>query len=68
MHGGVAMTRSDAVVEAQRDVASEVARLLPSGAPVIDAHTHLGVDEDGQSLDLPSLISFLDDIGGGAQA
>jgi predicted TIM-barrel fold metal-dependent hydrolase len=64
----MALTPSDAVVEAQRDVASELARLSPSGAPVIDAHTHLGVDEDGQSLDLPTLISFLDDIGGGAQA
>ncbi len=34
--------------------------LRPPGAEVIDAHTHLGLDEDGRSLDLASLLSMLD--------
>jgi GNAT superfamily N-acetyltransferase len=66
--GDVAMTPGDALVAAQRDLANELARLLPSGAVIIDAHTHLGADEDGQSLDLPSLISLLDDVHGDARA
>jgi hypothetical protein len=32
--------------------ASELARLCPPGATVLDAHTHLGLHEEGQSLDL----------------
>jgi imidazolonepropionase-like amidohydrolase len=28
----------------------ETRRLLPAGAEIIDAHTHLGLDEDGRSL------------------
>lgn len=36
-------------------------RLRPTGAEVIDAHTHLGLDEDGRSLDLRGLLSMLDD-------
>lgn len=35
-------------------------RLRPTEAEVIDAHTHLGLDEDGRSLDLQSLLSMLD--------
>jgi predicted TIM-barrel fold metal-dependent hydrolase len=35
-------------------------RLRPPGAEVIDAHTHLGLDEDGRSLDLTGLLSMLD--------
>ena len=31
--------------------------LLPGGAAVLDAHTHLGLDEDGQSLALDALIA-----------
>ncbi len=49
-------------------VAAEVEALLPSGAVVVDAHTHLGRDEDGQSLDPASLIAFLDQVGPGARA
>ncbi len=30
---------------------------------MIDAHTHLGLDEDGRSLDLNTLLSQLDDAG-----
>lgn len=40
--------------------ARDAARLRPSGAEVIDAHTHLGLDEDGRSLDLDGLLSILD--------
>ena len=46
----------------------EVVELLPDGATVLDAHTHLGRDEDGQSLDLPGLLAFLDQVGPSARA
>jgi predicted TIM-barrel fold metal-dependent hydrolase len=39
----------------------EVRRLRPAEAEVIDAHTHLGLDEDGRSLTLAQLLSQLDD-------
>ena len=42
---------------------AEVERLRPAGAEVIDAHTHLGLDEDGRSLTLAQLLSQLDDAG-----
>jgi uncharacterized protein len=40
---------------------AEVSRLRPAEAEVIDAHTHLGLDEDGRSLTLAQLLSQLDD-------
>jgi len=42
---------------------AEVERLRPADAEVIDAHTHLGLDEDGRSLTLAQLLSQLDDAG-----
>jgi predicted TIM-barrel fold metal-dependent hydrolase len=42
---------------------TEVEQLRPANAEVFDAHTHLGLDEDGRSLDLPTLLSQLDDAG-----
>jgi Amidohydrolase len=39
---------------------AEDERLRPAGAEVLDAHTHLGLDEDGRSLDLQTLLSQLD--------
>jgi hypothetical protein len=42
---------------------TETQRLLPAGAEVLDAHTHLGLDEDGRSLTLPQLLALLDDAG-----
>jgi predicted TIM-barrel fold metal-dependent hydrolase len=42
---------------------AEVQRLRPADAEVFDAHTHLGLDEDGRSLSLPQLLSMLDDAG-----
>jgi hypothetical protein len=40
---------------------AEAERLRPAGAEVLDAHTHLGLDEDGRSLTAPQLLSMLDD-------
>jgi uncharacterized protein len=39
---------------------AEVQRLRPANAEVLDAHTHLGLDEDGRSLSLAQLLSLLD--------
>jgi uncharacterized protein len=39
---------------------AETAQLRPADAEVIDAHTHLGLDEDGRSLSLSGLLSQLD--------
>ncbi len=39
---------------------AETARLRPAQAEVIDAHTHLGLDEDGRSLTLEQLLAQLD--------
>jgi uncharacterized protein len=42
---------------------AEVRDLRPADAEVIDAHTHLGLDEDGRSLTLEQLLEQLDDAG-----
>ncbi len=39
---------------------AEVEQLRPPDAEVLDAHTHLGLDEDGRSLTLEQLLSQLD--------
>jgi len=39
---------------------AETQRLRPAHAEVIDAHTHLGLDEDGRSLTLEQLLAQLD--------
>ncbi|TMK27202.1 MAG: hypothetical protein E6G62_00580 [Actinobacteria bacterium] len=49
--------------EALAPFLSEVQRLRPADAQVIDAHTHLGLDEDGRSLTPEQLLSQLDDAG-----
>jgi GNAT superfamily N-acetyltransferase len=46
----------------------ELADLRPPDATVIDAHTHLGADEDGQTLSPEALIGFLDQAAPGARA
>jgi predicted TIM-barrel fold metal-dependent hydrolase len=56
------------LVGAYETVAAETNALLPAGAVVVDAHTHLGRDEDGQSLDAAGLIGFLDQVGPTARA
>jgi predicted TIM-barrel fold metal-dependent hydrolase len=48
--------------------AEELERLRPAGAAVLDAHTHLGADEDGQRLTPEALIAFLDQVGPDARA
>jgi uncharacterized protein len=42
--------------------------LLPEGTRVLDAHTHLGLDEDGQTLELDGLIAALDEVAPDARA
>src|SRR3954453_10321584 len=42
--------------------------LLPEDTAVLDAHTHLGVDEDGQSLALEALLAALDEVSPDARA
>lgn len=42
---------------------TETQLLRPPEAEVIDAHTHLGLDEDGRSLGLEQLLAQLDDAG-----
>jgi hypothetical protein len=39
---------------------AEVQQLRPADVEVIDAHTHLGLDEDGRSLTLEQLLGQLD--------
>jgi hypothetical protein len=39
---------------------AETARLRPPDVELIDAHTHLGLDEDGRSLTLEQLLGQLD--------
>jgi uncharacterized protein len=42
--------------------------LLPPGTAVLDSHTHLGVDEDGRSLEVDALIASLDEVSPDARA
>ena len=42
---------------------SEAERLRPAGGEVFDAHTHLGLDEDGRALDPEGLLAMLDQAG-----
>ena len=42
--------------------ADEVRALTPPAAEIIDAHTHLGADEDGHELDLARLLRQLDQV------
>ncbi len=53
---------------ALESLATELRQLLPSGADVIDAHTHLGRDEDGMTLTPDELLGYLDDVVPGARA
>jgi hypothetical protein len=46
----------------------ELARLRPPGGAVLDAHTHLGADEDGMALTPEMLIGYLDEVAPGARA
>jgi uncharacterized protein len=48
--------------------AAELDELIPAESAVVDAHTHLGTDEDGRALDPSSLIGYLDQLSGEARA
>jgi predicted TIM-barrel fold metal-dependent hydrolase len=47
--------------DALKPFLAETQRLRPADAEVFDAHTHLGLDEDGRSLTLAQLLTLLDD-------
>lgn len=49
--------------EALAPFLTEARRLRPPETEAIDAHTHLGLDEDGRSLTLQQLLAQLDDAG-----
>ena len=49
-------------------LAAELDELLPPEAIVVDAHTHLGRDEDGQSQTPAELLGFLDQVRTDARA
>ncbi len=53
---------------AYASVAAELRELMPTGGAVVDAHTHLGADEDGQSLSLEGLLAYLNQVDAGARA
>ena len=59
---------ADLVESAFASIAAEVRELMPDGCTVVDAHTHLGLDEDGRSLDLGSLLGALDQLRPDARA
>ena len=48
-------------------ILAEVAQLAPRHG-VLDAHTHLGADEDGRSLDPETLLTALDEVGATGRA
>jgi len=63
------VTVPDAAIESAFAPFREEGRaLLPEGAAVLDAHTHLGLDEDGQSLTVEALVGALDEVGPDARA
>jgi hypothetical protein len=49
-------------------LAAELRELLPDTSGVLDAHTHLGTDEDGQQLSLEAMLAMLDQVDAGARA
>jgi hypothetical protein len=56
----VALMNDQLYREALAPFLAEAERLRPADAEVIDAHTHLGLDEDGRSLTLEQLLAQLD--------
>jgi hypothetical protein len=62
------MINAEALGAAFAPFAAELDELVPAGTAVVDAHTHLGVDEDGRSQDLPTLLGGLEMVGADARA
>src|SRR3954470_872496 len=59
----------DSVIEAAFAPFREEGRaLLPDATAVLDAHTHLGLDEDGQALEPDALLAALDEVSPDARA
>ncbi len=56
----VARVNDSLYADALAPFLAEAERLRPPDAEVIDAHTHLGLDEDGRSLTLEQLLAQLD--------
>jgi predicted TIM-barrel fold metal-dependent hydrolase len=56
----VARVNDSLYADALAPFLAETERLRPVGVEVIDAHTHLGLDEDGRSLTLAQLLAQLD--------
>jgi hypothetical protein len=56
------------VENAFEPILEELGRLRPPATAVVDAHTHLGADEDGQSLTPAALIAHLDVVAPDARA
>jgi hypothetical protein len=50
-------------LEALAPFLADAERLRPAGAQLLDAHTHLGLDEDGRSLEPERLLELLDAAG-----
>jgi hypothetical protein len=59
----VLTVQSDLYASALAPFLAETERMLPSQAEIFDAHTHLGLDEDGRSLERSELLGFLDEAG-----
>jgi uncharacterized protein len=59
----VARVNDSLYADALAPFLAEAERLRPADAEVIDAHTHLGLDEDGRSLTLAQLLEQLDAAG-----
>jgi len=58
----------DVFEQAFEPIAAELRALLPAAAVVVDAHTHLGLDEDGRALDVAGLLGALDEVSPDARA
>jgi hypothetical protein len=56
------------LTDAYASIFQEIGALFPQAAVVVDAHTHLGADEDGQSLQPEALLEFLDQASPDARA
>ncbi|MDX6533067.1 MAG: uncharacterized protein QOJ13_3723 [Gaiellales bacterium] len=54
------METPELLAQALRPISDEIGRLRPGGAHVIESHAHLGLDEDGMSLDPEGLHRLLD--------
>ena len=62
------MATTTTLESAFASILEEIGRLLPAGAAILDAHTHLGDDEDGQSLRPDALLAHLDVLSPDARA